>query len=109
MEESYDSFQITVLEAEEIEFSHNGFFVLILSFLLEESEHYMGSQMFHHLHNERRGESYRVFLPVGLFLWFWCRSRALLKILCLYKVSSPLEEIGFRVVSLVSQTSPYYV
>lgn len=68
VEESYDSFQITVLETEEIEFFHVGFFVLILSFSLEESEHYMGSQMFHHLHNERRGEGYRAFLPVGLFL-----------------------------------------
>lgn len=96
MEESYDSFQITVLEAEEI-FFHDVFFVLILSFLLEESEHYVDSQMFHHLHNERRGEGYRAFLPVGLFLWFWCGSRALLRILCLHKASSPLEETGLRV------------
>lgn len=91
------------------EFSHDSFFVLILSFLLEESEHYMSSQMFHHLHNKRRGEGYRTFLPVGLFVWFWCRSRALFKILSLHKVFSPLEETGLRVVSLARQTFPYYV
>lgn len=68
VEESYDSFQITVLEAEEIEFFHDGFFVLILSFSHEESEHYVDSQMFHHLQNERRGEGYRALLPMGLFL-----------------------------------------
>lgn len=109
VEESYDSFRSTLLEVEEIEFSHDSFFVLILSFLLEESEHYMDSQMFHHLHNKRRGEGYCTFLPVGLFLWFWCRSRTLLKILSLHKGSSPLEETGLRVVSLVRQTFPYYV